>query len=84
MYKLISHSAERKWRLRIPTHSGWMEIDLVFQLVGRRATVSVNGPWGIDTPWTRLVFIARHGNVNMTAVQKALNGYQVPADRRPV
>jgi hypothetical protein len=84
MYQLITHSAERKWRLRIPTHSGWMEIDLVFQLVCRRATVSVNGPWGADTPRTRLVFIARRGSVNMAAAPDALNGCQAPTDKQLV
>jgi hypothetical protein len=24
---LIAHSAERTWWLRIPTHTGWLEID---------------------------------------------------------
>jgi G3E family GTPase len=47
---------------------------LVFQLVGRRATVTVSRPWGDETPRTRLVFIARHGTVNIAAVDKALNG----------
>ena len=47
---------------------------LVFQLVGRRATVTVSGPWGDQTPQTRLGFIARHGTVNVAAVHKALNG----------
>ncbi|MGP8190943.1 MAG: C45 family autoproteolytic acyltransferase/hydolase [Methanobacterium sp.] len=27
VYQIINHSAERKWWVRIPTHSGWMEID---------------------------------------------------------
>jgi G3E family GTPase len=57
---------------------------LVFQLVGRRATVSVSGPWGDETPQTRLVFIARRGAVNVTAVEKALNGCKALADRRAV
>jgi G3E family GTPase len=57
---------------------------LVFQLVGRRATVSVSGPWGAETPRTRLVFIARRGTVNIAAVEKALNGCKTGADRRPV
>ena len=56
---------------------------LVFQLVGRRATVSAGEPWGDDTPQTRLVFIARRGTVNIAAVQKALNGCQAPAIRKP-
>ena len=51
---------------------------LVFQLVGRRATVSAGEPWGDDTPQTRLVFIARRGTVNIAAVQKALNGCKAP------
>jgi G3E family GTPase len=52
---------------------------LVFQLVGRRATVTVSGPWGEQTPQTRLVFIARHGSVNVAAVEKALKGCQATA-----
>jgi G3E family GTPase len=47
---------------------------LVLQLVGRRATVTVSGPWGDEPKKTRLVFIARHGTVNFTAVEKALVG----------
>jgi len=27
MYQIITHSAERKWWVRIPTHTGWLEID---------------------------------------------------------
>jgi G3E family GTPase len=53
---------------------------LVFQLVGRRATVSVSRAWGDETPRTRLVFIARRGTVNVAAVEKALNGCKSPAD----
>jgi G3E family GTPase len=49
---------------------------LVFQLVGRRATITVSGPWADETPQTRLVFIARRGTVNVAAVEKALNGCQ--------
>jgi G3E family GTPase len=49
---------------------------LVFQLVGRRATVTVSGPWGDEPEKTRLVFIARHGTVNFAAVEKALEGCQ--------
>jgi G3E family GTPase len=47
---------------------------LVFQLVGRRATVTVSGPWDGEPEKTRLVFIARHGTVNFAAVEKALVG----------
>jgi G3E family GTPase len=53
---------------------------LVFQLVGRRATVTVSGPWGDETPRTQLVFIARNGTVNVAAVEKALNGCQARLD----
>jgi G3E family GTPase len=52
---------------------------LVFQLVGRRATVTVSGPWADETPRTRLVFIARRGAVNVAAVEKALNGCKASA-----
>jgi G3E family GTPase len=55
---------------------------LVFQLVGRRATVTVSGPWGDATPQTRLVFIARHGTVNVAAVDKALNGCRALSEHR--
>jgi G3E family GTPase len=51
---------------------------LVFQLVGRRATVSAGEPWGDETPQTRLVFIARRGTVNIAVVEKALNGCKAP------
>jgi G3E family GTPase len=53
---------------------------LVFQLVGRRATVAAGEPWGDSTPQTRLVFIARRGTVNIAAVEKALSGCQAPAN----
>jgi G3E family GTPase len=53
---------------------------LVFQLVGRRATVTVSGPWGDETPRTQLVFIARRGTVNVAAVEKALKGCQARLD----
>jgi G3E family GTPase len=56
---------------------------LVFQLVGRRATVSVSGPWAGETPRTRLVFIARRGTVNIAAVEKALNGCRAAARVSP-
>ena len=56
---------------------------LVFQLVGRRATVSAGEHWGDESPQTRLVFIARRGTVNIAAVQKALNGCKAPANRKP-
>jgi G3E family GTPase len=56
---------------------------LVFQLVGRRATVSVSGPWDDETPRTRLVFIARRGTVNIAAVEKALNGCQASSQHMP-
>jgi G3E family GTPase len=57
---------------------------LVFQLVGRRATVTVSGLWGDETPRTRLVFIARHGTVNIAAVEKALNGCKALTEQRAV
>jgi len=55
---------------------------LVFQLVGRRATVSGGEPWGDESPQTRLVFIARRGTVNIAAVEKALRGCKAPANRK--
>jgi G3E family GTPase len=56
---------------------------LVFQLVGRRATVSASEPWGDDTPQTRLVFIARRGTVNIAAVEKALTNCRATASEMP-
>lgn len=26
VYQMITHSAELKWWVRVPTHSGWMEV----------------------------------------------------------
>jgi G3E family GTPase len=46
---------------------------MVFQLVGRRLTVTVSKLWGDEKPETRLVFIAKNGTVNFAAIQKALN-----------
>ena len=46
---------------------------LLLQLVGRRAVVSVNRPWGEATPQTRLVFIARSGTCDFPAIEQALD-----------
>jgi G3E family GTPase len=54
---------------------------LVFQLVGRRATVSVSGPWGDEAPRTRLVFIARRGAVNFAALERAFRGCEARSHR---
>ena len=45
----------------------------LLQMVGRRATFSRSGTWGIAKPQTRLVFIANKNTVNFTAVGSALN-----------
>ena len=45
---------------------------LLLQMVGRRAVVSANRPWGEDSPRTRLVFIARSGTCDFPAIGKAL------------
>ena len=49
---------------------------LVLQLVGRRAVMSVDQPWGNDAQQTRLVFIARHGTCDFEAIGKALTQCQ--------
>ncbi|MCB9769154.1 MAG: GTP-binding protein [Candidatus Omnitrophica bacterium] len=49
---------------------------LLFQLVGRRATISDEGKWGEIEPQTRLVFIARKGSCNFPAIEKALDACQ--------
>ena len=46
---------------------------LVFQLVGRRATIAVDRPWKKQNPQTSLVFITGHGMCNFPAIEKALN-----------
>jgi G3E family GTPase len=46
---------------------------LVLQLVGRRATIAVDGPWEKQKLQTRLVFIAGSGTCNVPAIEKALN-----------
>ena len=46
---------------------------LVLQLVGRRATIAVDGPWEKQKLQTRLVFIAGSGTCNVSAIEKALN-----------
>jgi G3E family GTPase len=52
---------------------------LTLNLVGRRATLSPAGPWGRDTPQTRLVFISRHDTVNYAGLEKALKGCKYQA-----
>jgi len=49
---------------------------LVLNLVGRRATLSPMGSWGMETPQTRLVFISRHDTVNYAGLERALRGCQ--------
>ena len=49
---------------------------LLLQLVGRRAVVSVNQPWGEASPQTRLVFIARGGTCDFAAIDNALQQCQ--------
>ncbi|MDX2474380.1 MAG: GTP-binding protein [Candidatus Krumholzibacteria bacterium] len=44
----------------------------LLQFVGRRAVLSVIGPWGEAPPQTRLVFIARSGICSFPAIGKAL------------
>ena len=46
---------------------------LVLQLVGRRATIAVDGPWEKQKLQTRLVFIAGSGTCNVSTIVKALN-----------
>ncbi|WP_197431115.1 CobW family GTP-binding protein [Aliiruegeria sabulilitoris] len=45
----------------------------VLQMVGRRAVLSVEQPWGDKVPETRLVFIARSGICNTHAICNALD-----------
>jgi len=46
---------------------------LILQLVGRRATIAVDGPWEKQKLQTRLVFIAGSGTCNVPAIEEALN-----------
>jgi G3E family GTPase len=50
---------------------------LLLQLVGRRAVVSENRPWGKTLPQTRLVFIARSNTCDFDAIQRALQSCEV-------
>ncbi|TWU28896.1 CobW family GTP-binding protein [Novipirellula artificiosorum] len=45
---------------------------LLLQLVGRRAVLSVDRPWGDSPPQTRLVFIARSETCDFDAIQRVL------------
>ena len=53
---------------------------LLLQLVGRRAVLSVDRPWGDSPPQTRLVFIARSETCDFDAIRDALNQFQVKID----
>ena len=46
---------------------------LLLQLVGRRAVLSVDRPWGESPPQTRLVFIARSDTCNFASIRDVLN-----------
>ena len=50
---------------------------LILQLVGRRAVISENHPWGETPPQTRLVFIARSNTCDFDAIQRALQSCEV-------
>lgn len=50
---------------------------LVFQMVGRRATLTVGESWKDEKPKTRLVFISCHTKINTNALEIALNNCQV-------
>ena len=45
---------------------------LLLQLVGRRAVLSVDRPWGDSPPQTRLVFIARSETCDFDAIGRVL------------
>jgi G3E family GTPase len=55
---------------------------LVLQLVGRRATLAVNGSWAGEIPQTRLVFIVGSGTCNVSAIEHALNACQIGRNER--
>lgn len=85
LQQVLTHLPETVFRAKGFVHATEKsQRRLVFQLVGRRATVTVSGPWGDETPRTRLVFIARHGTVNIAAVEKAFNGCKASANSRAV
>jgi G3E family GTPase len=50
---------------------------LLLQLVGRRAVVSENRPWGETLPQTRLVFIARSNTCDFDAIKLAMQSCEV-------
>jgi G3E family GTPase len=85
LQQVLTHLPETVFRAKGFVHATEKSQNrLVFQLVGRRATVTVSGAWGDETPRTRLVFIARRDTVNIAAVEKALNGCKASADSRVV
>ena len=53
---------------------------LLLQLVGRRAVLSVDRPWGDSPSQTELVFIARSETCDFDAIRDALNQCQVKID----
>jgi len=58
------------------------ETKLVFQLVGRRATMADHGSWANESGQTRLVFISRHGTVNFKEIDNVLDNSKVTVDTR--
>lgn len=49
---------------------------ILFQLVGKRATLKPTGSWGENPPKTQLVFISRHDTVNFSAIENALMKFE--------
>ena len=49
---------------------------ILFQLVGKRATLKPAGSWGENPPKTQLVFIGRHDTVNFSAIENALRKFE--------
>jgi G3E family GTPase len=52
------------------------EKPILFQLVGKRATLKPTGSWGENPPKTQLVFIGRHETVNFSAIENALMKFE--------
>lgn len=52
-------------------------VQYLVQMVGRRATITANGDWEDGLPKTRIVFLAKKGTVNFTAIEKILKKGEV-------
>lgn len=53
---------------------------VVLQLVGKRASLTLAGKWGDDTPRTQIVMISSHGGIDHTVLQTQLEACVLEED----